>query len=373
MTVCLSANGVNVYRSDAAPTRLLIATLGGVNVLTRDKPGAPWRTAGLVLEGKHVSALAAEPTQGRLFAGVHGGALYFSADAGATWQQRGDGITINHVYSLGYGVRDGRLTLYAGTEPVGLFRSDDYGASWRELAAIRAMPGNEKWDFPGPPHIAHVKSITVDPRDPESVYAAVEQGGLMKSTDGGKSWRELDGYAKPDDAVYHDIHRTVPVPARPDEMFMTSGCGLYRSGDAGETWQHLTDRKFRIGYPDAFVVSPRDDRVMFMAGAGTDPFGWRKTGKANGTVMRTTDAGRTWQEANRGMPVGRANVEAMGMASYPGGFCLFAGNTDGEVYCSEDGGESWARIAAGLKPVSKGAHYRLVQGAPPGAGAPAHA
>lgn len=364
MTVCLSANGVNVHSVDAAPTRLLVATLGGVTILDRDAPGASWRTQGLVLEGKHASALMVEPTRGGIFAGVHDGALYFSGDDGETWQQRSDGITIPHIYSLAYAPRAGGATLYAGTEPVGLFRSDDYGRSWRDLAAIRSMPGREKWSFPGPPHVPHVKSIAVHPRDPDTVYAAVEQGGLMKSTDGGASFRELDAYAREGDAVYHDIHRTLALPSRPDEMFMTSGCGLYRSTDAGETWEHLTTDGFRVGYPDHLVVSPRDEQVMFMSGAVGNPFTWRKTGRAEGTVMRTRDGGRSWDFANRGMPPGRANVEAMGIASYPGGFSLFAGNTDGEVYCSEDGGENWTRIASGLKPVSKGAHYRLVQGAP---------
>ena len=45
------------------------------------------------------------------------------------------------------------------------------------------------------------------------------------------------------------------------------------------------------------------------------------------------------------------------MAAWPGGFALFLGSTDGAVYCSEDGAESWTCIARGLAPVSKGRHY----------------
>ena len=54
----------------------------------------------------------------------------------------------------------------------------------------------------------------------------------------------------------------------------------------------------------------------------------------------------------------RANVEAMTMNEYPGGFALFAGTTDGEVFFSEDQGEHWATIARDLAPVSKSGHYR---------------
>jgi hypothetical protein len=47
----------------------------------------------------------------------------------------------------------------------------------------------------------------------------------------------------------------------------------------------------------------------------------------------------------------------MTLVSYPGGFTLFLGNTDGDVYASEDGGDSWAKIAHGIGPVSKGNHF----------------
>ena len=53
---------------------------------------------------------------------------------------------------------------------------------------MREVPGVEKWTFPAPPHQAHVKSIAFDPRDPSVIHVAVEVGGFLKSTDGGKSW-----------------------------------------------------------------------------------------------------------------------------------------------------------------------------------------
>ena len=80
--------------------------------------------------------------------------------------------------------------------------------------------------------------------------------------------------------------------------------------------------------------------------------------------MRSRDAGRTWEPASRGLPENmRANIEAMSVASYPGGFSLFAGNTDGEVFCSKDGAENWTLIASGLQPISKGGHYQPLQAA----------
>jgi hypothetical protein len=57
----------------------------------------------------------------------------------------------------------------------------------------------------------------------------------------------------------------------------------------------------------------------------------------------------------------RANVEAMNLAAYPGGFSLFAATTDGEVYTSDDAAQSWQRIASGLPPISKVGHYMPLQ------------
>jgi hypothetical protein len=63
----------------------------------------------------------------------------------------------------------------------------------------------------------------------------------------------------------------------------------------------------------------------------------------------------------------RANFEALTLASWPGGFSLFVGTTDGDVYASDDQGERWARIATGLAPVSKVGHYRQLTAAAAGA------
>jgi hypothetical protein len=56
MIACLSPNGQNLTRGDTAPTRLLVATLKGINVLERSGPGAPWTDRGRVLDGQHCNS-----------------------------------------------------------------------------------------------------------------------------------------------------------------------------------------------------------------------------------------------------------------------------------------------------------------------------
>jgi photosystem II stability/assembly factor-like uncharacterized protein len=362
MIACLSPNGQNVNRGDAPPTRLLVATLRGVAILETSEAGTAWTNHGIRLDGHHCSSLMIEPRRGGIFAGMHSGGLYFSPDGGETWEKRSDGITIEHVFSLGYAHRGNDIVLYAGTEPASMFRSNDYGASWVELPGVKETKGREKWSFPSPPHHAHVKTMTIDPRDSNVIYAGVEQGDLLKTTDGGMTWRVLDDYSKPSDWTYRDIHLVVVHPSDSAELYMTTGMGLYRSRDAGAHWTLIVDNNFDIGYPDHLIVSPRDGDTMFMAGAHKDPGAWQTSHNAGGTVARSRDRGLTWADASSGFPDDRRpNVEAMSIAAYPHGFTLFAGTTDGVVFASGDEAASWIRVADGIAPVTKGRHYRALQ------------
>ncbi|HEV7664069.1 MAG TPA: glycosyl hydrolase, partial [Chloroflexota bacterium] len=78
------------------------------------------------------------------------------------------------------------------------------------------------------------------------------------------------------------------------------------------------------------------------------------------------DLGRTWEVIDRGLPDGmRANVEAMSVQAYAGGFVLFVGTTDGDVYVSEDGADRWSLVASGLGAISKGDHFRNLEAVAP--------
>lgn len=199
--------------------------------------------------------------------------------------------------------------------------------------------------------------LAFDPRDPDRFYAAIEQGALLKTGDGGETWCEFDSYSRADDRAYRDVHQIMLVPSRPETIFMTTGVGLYRSDDGGERWERLTGAEFRLAYPDHIVISP-DEKTLFMSGAAVDPGVWRKSHNAGSAILRSRDGGRSWELLKRGVPeTAPCAIEAMSLAAYPGGFSLFVGNTDGEVYASEDGGDTWSKIANGLGPVSKGNHF----------------
>ncbi|MGE3248157.1 MAG: WD40/YVTN/BNR-like repeat-containing protein [Beijerinckiaceae bacterium] len=309
----------------------------------------------------HISSLMLPGDQGAVFAGAHSGGLYRSADEGRIWASVADELKDRHIFSLDFCNYKSGSVLYAGTEPVSLLRSEDNGLSWQELPAIGKVPGNDKWTFPPPPHLAHTKCFLFEPEDPDTIYAGVEQGALLKSNDSGESWRELDSFYSRDHVWYKDIHRIVRDPIAFDRLYLVTGMGLFVSSDRGETWEHLTGIDDSIGYPDQLIFL-EGGKSMLMSGAHRDPSSWRRSHQAHGTVLRSEDGGRSWVHSDNGLPKqGRANIEAFNAARFPGGMLLLCANTDGEVYASSDQATSWRKIADGLPPISKVGHYRNLQ------------
>lgn len=361
MTTCLSPNGPMVHKG-GDPDRLFVATIDGVVLLERPAPGSTWRKAGHGLKGLHVSALLHEPVSGDLYASSHGDGIWRSEDEGLSWSDASAGLTKRNIFSLAATKHGEGVRLLAGSEPVSLFVSDDRGATWIEEAAAGEVPGNDKWTFPPPPHHAHMKSIGLDGRAPDVIYACVEQGALLKSEDGGRSWREITSYFRETDKWYRDIHKLVVLESDSRKMFMTTGMGLYFSRDAGDSWDQLTDLDFDIRYPDHLIVAPDDENLLFLSGAGQSPDNWRSTHVAGATVRVSRDGGRSWERGDGGLgPTDRPAIEAMSISVHEGGYTLYLGNTDGDIYERPKGASDWTCIWRGLSPVSKVGHYKPVQ------------
>ena len=357
MTIALSHGGPTIHTSMEPSNELLVGTNEGIARLVRDD-GA-WRAADQTLRDLHIGAILVESDNLALAGGYGSGSLYLSRDGGHNWERFDEGLTETDIYSLASLRRNGRLRLFVGTEPARLFCSDDFGP-WNELPELRSVPSVGSWSFPAPPHVAHAKHITFDPRNPSTMYVSIEVGGLLRSDDEGLTWREVPG-------MYEDVHRLVINPREPEKMYVTGGAGLYASTDSGVTWEHRTDRDHELGgYPDQLVYLPSNPDVMFIASAHKGPGSWRESHYAGARISRSRDGGRTWEVLGGGLPDRmQGNVEAMCLEEAGGTCSIFAATTAGEVWSSNDGGDSWSVIAADLAPISKGGHYRNLQ--------PAHA
>ena len=351
MAIGLSHGGATIYSSPTLSKEVLVGTREGITTIARE--GLGWRVAHRALPDKHISAIMIEPESGLIFAGAFHGSVHVSSDGGKTWEPRGNGLTQDNVYSLASRRINGHTRLFSGTEPAHLFVSDDLGLHWNEVPSLRSVPSVPNWNFPAPPHIGHVKHINFDPENPTTVYASVEVGGLLKSTDAGKSWQEF-----PD--LYEDVHRLMIHPTNAKFLYAVTGRGLYVSPNGGTSWDQWTRREDEIGgYPDGFVFRPSDPKTIFMTAAHDAPGTWRTTHFAGARISRSRDGGKSWEILRNGLPDRmQASIEAFCLEEAGNSSVIFAATTAGEVLCSEDLGDHWEKIVSGLAPISKAGHYR---------------
>jgi photosystem II stability/assembly factor-like uncharacterized protein len=218
---------------------------------------------------------------------------------------------------------------------------------------MRSVPTVDQWFFPGAPNRGHVKHVSFDPTDPETIYVSIEVGGVLKSVDGGRSWRVLSGF-------YEDVHRVLVLASDPRHLYMATGEGLYESFDAGDTWAYLGRSIEGIMYADPLLVHPERESVIFFAGSTTNPRFWSQTRATTSVFLRSLDGGATWQVLRGGLPDPiDGSLEALAMEVFPTGCCVVAGTTRGELFISDDEGGRWS-VVAGLPGIGKDHHVAML-------------
>ena len=349
--VLLSNGGCNCFSGDQQCDRLVVGTVDGIFVLTRRE--GDWRIASRALEGCNVSSVT-HLASGTLLAATHGLGVARSVDQGETWEWSNQGITQYDLWSARGGLLQGKDVALVGSMPAHLFLTCDDGLSWRELPALREVPSFPLWFFPPPPRLGHVKEIYIHK---ERLYVGIEVGALLVSNDFGETFEDLCIDPAPREC---DIHRLVIDPHDPKRMIAAVGLvGLMRTSDGGLTWTRdpiLTNME----YPDPFVMHPQTPDLLFMATGFGWPPTWYRNRRAQGRLARSRDGGATWERLLGGLPDGqRALYSALSLHSQPNRFELFAADTDGQVFESQDGGDRW-KIIAEVAPVSKGEFYRAL-------------
>ena len=234
-----------------------------------------------------VSALA-----GIVLAGTASG-VFASYDAGESWCEVTDGITARHLRWIAHHNANPQL-VYAGTEPADIFISIDGGCTWQERPEVPALRDRFGWYLPYSPAAGCVRGFAAHG---QRVYAAVEQGGVLRSNDEGRTWFLAPGSTgqpvfdvPPSPYVQSDVHSIVVHPSSPDLVLAATGRGLYRSTDGGLVWERLYDCYCRAAW-----VDPKDpDHIIFGPADGVS---------RNGRIEETHDGGRTWLGASGGLDV----------------------------------------------------------------------
>jgi photosystem II stability/assembly factor-like uncharacterized protein len=279
----------------------------------------------------------------RLYAATNKDGVLVSEDAGRSWREINRGLIYKEVWSIVQHPVTGDL--YVGTCPASVFKSTDRGESWQDAEQFRTMPESIDWTFPRAPHVAHVKGLGLCDQDPDLVFGAVEEGWIVRSRDGGQTWTTIK------QGTEFDSHYVTVLPHDASIVLATSGMGAYRSTDGGDSFVQITEGLDRR-YFAAPVVHPERPNVMFTAAASVPPPGWRRPEGADSGYYRSEDYGETWQRVTAGLPdyFKAAPRFAGGDPLDPDVFMV--GMTDGEVWASDDGAQSFHFMLSGLPSVS---------------------
>ena len=378
--------------------RILVGTRKGTFLVTRSAPRWQVKLAGH--GGNGVNYVARDPHTGTLWAllghGHWGAKVSKSTDGGATWadatqirypegarhylppppSETGSGegaptlkpATLLKLWTLAFGPK-GRI--YVGTIPGGLFVSKDGGETfelnlglWNHESRggdLFAGPGNGTTKWYGTPaaegeFAPGIHSVETDPRDPERILVAVSTAGVFETRDGGATWRTRNqglvmdyGPNPTDEWAGHDPHAIVRCEAQPDHVWQQNHCGVFHSEDGAATWKKVSvpDVGVHFGFPVA--VDPKDGRTAWLVPGTSD----QKRMAIDGGlfVARTRDGGRTWQQLRKGLPQENAYDVVLRHAFHNGGDRLAFGSTTGNLYVSEDRGDTWQTVANNLPPV----------------------
>jgi photosystem II stability/assembly factor-like uncharacterized protein len=229
---------------------------------------------------------------------------------------------------------DGFGMVYAGTEPSALFRSDNGGDSWRKLAGLPALPSADTWSFPPRPHTHHVRWIEADVSVADRAFVAIEAGALVRTFDGGRTWRDRVRGGP------YDTHTAVTHRLAPGRIYSAAGDGYFESTDAGESWRSPEDGLKHL-YLVGIAVDPADpDSVIVSAAAG--PGSAYSPRRAESYVYRKTRLKR-WEQAMSGLPDAKGTtVSQFAMdADEPG--VIYAANSHG-LFRSDDAGRNWKAL-----------------------------
>lgn len=372
-----------------------------------DRINAGWRPRPIMHSGIPVCYATRDPRNGTLWAsldhGHWGPKLSRSRDDGETWEevtsikypqgarhivqylptpdfdpeaptgepQYAD-ASVYKIWNIGFGHESQPGRVYAGTIPGGLFVSDDDGDSWelnRPLWNHETRGGNlfegdatsENLWGGTPASVDYgvfepgIHSIVIDPRDPDHWFVAVSSAGVIETTDGGQTWAGashgmLMDYL-PDPAVEwgHDPHFVTQCPGQPDHLWQQNHCGVFYSDDGARNWRKVSkpDMGVHFGFPIA--ADANDGRTAWVVPARADSERMAIDGGL--FVARTTDGGESWQSFRQGLPQESAYDIVLRHALDASGDCLCFASTTGNVYLSEDRGETWQCLGNNLPPV----------------------
>jgi photosystem II stability/assembly factor-like uncharacterized protein len=314
---------------------------GAIGVFRRPAASAKWEH---VLPGRQVFSLYVhEKDPAIVLAGTDDG-IWRSTDRGATFKRAGFPDEGKQVWSFLVDHRNPRR-LWAGASPVDVYRSEDLGESWSRLPSpgIAARCTG--------PFANRVMRMAQHPARGDELYAAVEINGVMRTSDGGESWRDCTADLIRLSELPHlkskivtdthaegmlDGHAIAISPADPDGVVLACRMGLFRTSDKGGTWTDMELKRFSsTTYGRDVRVAPKEPGTIYAALSVA-------AASKDGGLYRSTDKGRTWSRFDKVQVHG--TIMSVGLNAQDAAEVVIGARYDGEIFATRDAGSSWQAI-----------------------------
>ena len=346
-------------------------------LFTLKRSGNRWEIEQVDFLGHPVSMLFSDHRDGSLYACLnlgHFGAKLHRSDDGKNWTELAVPIypenavtavpsmdpsvapttkpaSLSEIWAFESAGDDQPGSLWAGTIPGGLFRSDDRGESWHLNEPLWNRKERMDW-FGGGKDDPGIHSVCVDPADSNHVTLGVSCGGVWSTTDSGQSWnligKGLRAEFMPPEMEFkqgiQDAHRLAQCTANPKVMWVQHHNGVFHSTDGAENFREIESAGPSV-FGFAVCAHPTDDQTAWLVPAVKDECRVPVDGQL--CVTRTRDGGKTWESLRSGLPQTHCydivfrhalDVDATGEI-------LVLGSSTGGLWISEDAGDTWKTIS----------------------------
>lgn len=367
---------------------VLIGTTKGAFLVAGGRDRTDWTVKGPYCDGWPINHVIGAPDTGQLWAGGggdwNGAGVWRSGDGGDNWEltklTRGtiddwatmdpefagtigwsdDPLPFTDRFSQIWSLRLSHGTLYAGTKPAALLKSEDGGKSFQALESLTNHPSAESWN-PGAAGLV-LHTIVDDPAAPGKLWVGISAAGVFATEDAGASWERrnrlsnaaaCEGHSHPagprDGETGHCVHNMMRAPGDGDLLYQQNHHGVWRSSDGGRSWDSINE-----GLPSTFGfpirVHPRDPQTIWTFPLNGDAVG-RFPPDAAAAVWKSSDGGRSWQAQREGLPQEACFFTVLRQAMAgdgrdPAG--LYFGTNSGSLYASFDEGEKWTELTRHL-------------------------